>query len=91
MIDIHNFKIGKWVVRGHYKKHTCFKPDQVIEKGYYLNNRKEGEWIEYYCNGKMRNKLTYKNNILEGPATLYDTDGSVLKEGAFQNNKWVNQ
>jgi antitoxin component YwqK of YwqJK toxin-antitoxin module len=38
----------------------------------------------------MRNKLTYKNGVLEGPATLFNTDGSVLKEGAFQNNKWVN-
>jgi antitoxin component YwqK of YwqJK toxin-antitoxin module len=91
MLDIHNYKIGKWIVRGHNKHPACKNPTRVIEMGYYVNNRKEGEWIEYYCNGKMRNKLTYKNGVLEGPATLFNTDGSVLKEGAFQNNKWVHQ
>jgi len=92
-IDIHNQKQGKWEIRGiHILKqgHTRYKPDQKIEEGMYLNNRKEWIWIEYYPNGKRRNLLTYKHGILDGHAVFYNTDGKILKEGKFKGNKWVN-
>ena len=89
MIDIHNYKTGKWVVRGHHKKHTCFKREQIIEEGNYVNNRKDGVWTEYNCNSNVRSKLTYVNGVLDGNAVFYDEKGKVIKEGAFKNNKWV--
>jgi antitoxin component YwqK of YwqJK toxin-antitoxin module len=95
-IDIKNQKQGKWVIRGkHYyygqkkESYKGFQSEQIIETGMYNNNRKEGVWEEYYKNGKMRNKLTYVNGVLEGPATFYNIDGKVLKEGNFKANKWV--
>jgi antitoxin component YwqK of YwqJK toxin-antitoxin module len=94
-------KEGKWVIKGkhqHYYKgryafpkrfYEGFQPEQTIETGMYKNNRKEGVWEEYYKNGELRNKLTYLNGVLEGPAVFYNTDGKVLKEGNFKGNKWV--
>lgn len=92
-IDRRNQKQGKWIIKGRHdlKKIKAGYPlDQTIETGMYLNNRKEGVWMEYYKNGKERSKLTYVNGVLDGDATFYNTDGKILKEGKFKGNKWVN-
>lgn len=89
ILDRNNFKTGWWVIRGKNKPKTCYHMDQKIEEGNYVNNRKDGVWIEYYCNSNMRSKLTYINGVLNGYAVFYDEKGHVLKEGAFKNNKWV--
>ncbi len=95
MIDKKGYKKGKWVIKGmHYftgrtKTISGYRPDQTVETGIYNNNRKEGIWEEYYSNGKMRSTLTYVNGVLEGPATFYNSDGKVMKEGSFKGNKWV--
>jgi hypothetical protein len=88
-IDSRNQKQGKWLLRGKHKPGSVFGPEQKIETGNYLNNRKEGVWIEFYPNGKMRNKLTYVNGTLEGPAVFYDQAEKILKEGKFKANKWI--
>jgi antitoxin component YwqK of YwqJK toxin-antitoxin module len=88
-IDIKNHKVGKWVIMGKHKPGSGYSSERIIETGNYINNRKEGLWIEYYKNGKMRNKLTYVNGTLNGPATFYDAQEKVLKEGTFKDNKWV--
>lgn len=93
-IDRHNQKQGKWIIQGTHdikKIKAGYQPYQTIEKGMYLNNRKEGVWIEYYKNGKERSKLTYVNGVLEGDAAFYNTDGTILKQGEFKGNKWVNK
>jgi antitoxin component YwqK of YwqJK toxin-antitoxin module len=87
--DINNYKVGKWVLKGMHKTGSGYSPQQIIETGNYVNNRKDGVWIEYYKNGKMRNKLTYVNGTLNGRAVFYDEKEKILKEGAFKNNKWV--
>ena len=83
-MDHRGYKQGKWLLRNPgYGSLT-------LEKGYYLNNRKEGVWEQYCKNGKLRNKVTYVNGMLEGAAAFYNTDGKVLKEGKFKANKWIN-
>jgi len=88
-IDANDQKQGKWLIRGQDKPRSCFESRQVVETGQYSNNRKTGLWLEYYCNGKIRNKLTYVNGVLEGYAIFYEKNGSVLKEGSFKENHWV--
>ena len=34
----------------------CSSIKQKIEEGKYADNRKTGQWIEYYCNSNMKNK-----------------------------------
>lgn len=95
-ISRNGLKEGKWVIKGkHYGYGTIkdayrgFQAEQIIETGMYVNNRREGEWIEFHITGKMRSKLTYVNGALDGPATFYDEKGNVLKAGSFKENKWV--
>ena len=90
-IDKQNQKQGKWIIRSRDKRETCFSPQQISESGQYINNRKNGLWIEYYCDSKIRNKLTYVNGVLEGYAVFYNTDEKILKEGYFKNNKWISE
>ena len=92
-IDMHNQRVGKWVIRGKHqltKIKGGYQSESKIEEGMYINNRKNGLWIEYYRNGKERSKLTYVNGVLDGDAIFYNTDGKILKEGKFKGNKWVN-
>jgi len=88
-IDLAGKKQGKWIVRGKHKPGTCYAPDAKVEEGKYENNRKAGQWIEYYCNGNMKNKLTFVNGRPDGYAIMYHENGKISEEGNWKVNKWV--
>lgn len=88
-IDLAGKKQGKWVLRGKHKPGTCFTPEAKMEEGKYADNRKTGPWIEYYCNGNMKNKLTFVNGRPDGYAIMYHDNGKISEEGNWKINKWV--
>ena len=88
-IDIAGKKQAKWILRGKHKPGTCYQPDQKIEEGKYTDNRKTGSWIEYFCNGNMKNKLTFVNGRPDGYAIMYHENGKISEEGNWKVNKWV--
>ena len=88
-IDIAGKKQGKWILRGKHKPGTCFTAEQKIEEGKYADNRKTGAWIEYFCNGNMKNKLTFVNGRPDGYAIMYHENGKISEEGNWKINKWV--
>ncbi len=88
-IDVTGKKQGKWVVRGKHKPGSCYAMDAKVEEGKYENNRKTGIWIEYYCNGNMKNKLTFVNGRPDGYAIMYHENGKISEEGNWKVNKWV--
>ncbi len=88
-IDITGKKQGKWIVRGKDKPGTCYPPEGKVEEGLYENNRKKGIWIEYFCNGNMKNKLTFVNGRPDGYAIMYHENGKISEEGNWKANKWV--
>ena len=89
VIDALGKKQGKWIVKGKHKPGTCFAPDQKIEEGKYTDNRKIGKWIEYYCNGNMKNQLTFQNGRPDGYAIMYHESGKISEEGNWKNNRWT--
>lgn len=90
-IDANNKKQGYWIILGKNKPGTCFLAEQKIEEGKYLNNRKSGVWTEYYCNGKMKNELTFIDGRPNGPAKMYYENGQLKEEGVWEINKWVGE
>jgi antitoxin component YwqK of YwqJK toxin-antitoxin module len=88
-IDVAGKKQGKWILKGKHKPGTCYQPEQKIEEGKYADNRKTGPWIEYYCNGNMKNKLTFVNGRPDGYAIMYHDNGKISEEGNWKINKWV--
>lgn len=88
-IDFDGRKQGKWILLGKHKSGTCYKIDQEVEKGNYLDNKKVGVWVEFYCNGNMKDKLTFNNGRPEGYAIMYHENGKISEEGNWKINKWV--
>jgi len=89
LIDVLGKKQGKWIVRGKHKPGSCFAPDQKVEEGKYTDNRKIGKWLEYYCNGNMKNQLTFQNGRPDGYAVMYHENGKISEEGNWKNNRWT--
>lgn len=88
-IDIEGKKQGKWVLFGKHKPGTCYQPEQKAEEGKYADNRKAGIWVEFFCNGNMKNKLTFTNGRPDGYAIMFHENGKISEEGNWKNNRWV--
>src|SRR5690606_15859967 len=88
-IDAEGKKQGKWIFYGKHKSEGCYKAEQKAEEGKYEDNKKIGIWIEYYCNGNMKNKLTFVNGRPDGYAVTYHENGKISEEGIWKNNRWT--
>lgn len=42
-----------------------------------------GEWKYYYSNGQVREKITYQNNVEDGPFVEYYENGKIKTEGTY--------
>lgn len=87
--DVGGKKQGKWILFGKHKPNTCFSSNQKAEEGLYKENRKTGIWMEYYCNGNPKNKITFANGRPDGYAVIYYENGKVQEEGQWKNNRWI--
>jgi len=87
--DIEGKKHGKWILFGKAKPNTCYMEDQKIEEGVYKANKKVGIWVEYYCNGNLKNKLNFFNGRPEGYVIMYFENGKISEEGDWKVNRWA--
>lgn len=87
--DVAGKKQGKWILFGKHKPNTCYAPTQKAEEGAYKENRKTGIWMEYFCNGNPKNKITFVNGRPDGYAIVYYENGKIQEEGQWKNNRWV--
>ncbi len=93
-ISTDGLKQGKWIYFGKDKKeetYSKFKKNQIIEEGFYLDNKKKGLWKYYYENGNTKSEITYLNDRPKGVVKLYNTDGKLKEGGTFENNDWVGE
>jgi antitoxin component YwqK of YwqJK toxin-antitoxin module len=90
-VDGNNLKQGHWIYYNDVKKLPDYRPDQKVEEGDYVDNRKNGTWVTYYSNDKVKHELTYQNNRPNGFATFYYKNGNKSEEGIWKNNKWVGE
>ena len=65
----------------------------IAEKALYKNDKKEGEWIQYYASGKMFLKATYTGGLLNGNFEVWYENGFPEIRGSYKNNlregKWI--
>ncbi len=68
----------------HGKKEGAYKEyddDGLAVSGTYVNGKKQGEFIEYYCGGvKVHTIEHYINDKLFGDSKEYDEDGKLIKQ-----------
>ena len=88
-VDVVGRKQGKWILYGKHKQNNCYAPTQKVEEGLYKENRKVGTWMEYFCNGNTKTKVTFVNGRPDGYAIMYYENGKVQEEGQWKNNPWV--
>jgi antitoxin component YwqK of YwqJK toxin-antitoxin module len=88
-VDAAGKKQGKWIVLGQSRPGECYQADQKVEEGRYTDNKKTGVWFEYYCNGKVKGRITFANGRPNGPVKLFHDNGKISEEGIWQNNRWV--
>lgn len=89
LIDSIGKKQGHWTLLGKHKPGTCYPANQIIETGFYKDNKKNGIWKEFFCNGNLKNTLTFESGRPSGPATMYYENGKINETGLFKNNRWI--
>ena len=63
--------------------------DGKIERAYSVdeNGNKQGPYEEYWLNGRLKVKCTYKDDKKDGPYEMYCYDGQLLIKCTFKDDK----
>jgi antitoxin component YwqK of YwqJK toxin-antitoxin module len=88
-VDANGLKQGHWIILNKTAKLPGYTDDQKVEEGKFQDSKKQGIWEQYYPNGFVKNKLTYKDNLPNGYAIMYNDSGKISEEGLWQNHRWV--
>ncbi len=56
-----------------------------------VQNKKEGEAIEFYENGKIKERIHYKNNKKEGYSIEYDKEGIIITLKVYRKGNLVDR
>ena len=52
------------------------------EKGRFVNDKRDGEYIAYYKNGRTREKATFRNGKPEGKFLSFDIDDPANRDNS---------
>ena len=59
-----------------------------MEEGGFVNGRKEGQWVNYFEDGKApKLKGSYSNNRPDGEFIRYYKNGKIKEKGSFSKSK----
>ncbi|MCB0397898.1 MAG: toxin-antitoxin system YwqK family antitoxin [Flavobacteriales bacterium] len=87
-VDANQLKQGHWIYQGKDKPEWKCEAESKVEEGQYADSRKEDIWKQYYCNGVVKNEITYDNDKPLGYAKFYYKTGKMSEEGFWKNQKW---
>lgn len=79
LYDVSGGKKGKW-------KYFTNNGIQYNE-GEYIDNKAEGNHIEFYKNGVKKSITPYKNDIIEGYYTAYHLNGNLKVQGWYKKGE----
>jgi len=81
---------GYWIIYGEDEPHKGYPAEGKISEGTYLNDRKHGEWVMYYDDGKtIRVKGSFKHNRPNGVFEKYYEDGTLKERGTFKKVRYT--
>ena len=67
--------------------YTSFsKAGKMVEKGRYINNKKNGTWLRYEVSGRVTDSAYYKNGIMIGLAMSWHKNGAIRDSMLFDDN-----
>lgn len=82
-MDASGKRFGYWAIRDKATNAI------VVEKGYYINNQKEGVWQGFYPSGTIKHAITFQKGKAKGAAVFYYDNGSKWEEGIWDVDKWI--
>tara|TARA_R110002050_G_scaffold204522_4_gene340197 strand:+ start:124593 stop:126782 length:2190 start_codon:yes stop_codon:yes gene_type:complete len=62
-------------------------PIRTYQKGYYIKDKSEGEWIEYINDGRILKTMNYKNDEFDGDYIEYNENEKQNSFKKFNNGK----
>lgn len=86
-IDKNGLKQGFWVIYEKEKK----EKGQIIEEGFYSDNKKTGDWKHFHNSGKIKSELHFVKGQINGKAKFYNKEGRLTEEGFFVDNNFVGE
>jgi len=72
-------KTGLWIFIGD--------GGYLSQKGYYKNDKAEGEWMAYWPDGTIKNSLNFKNDEMEGSVKTFYPNGAPQKNYTVKSGK----
>ncbi len=92
-IDAQGRKQGHWIYYGKDRPESGIPPNGKVEEGYYIDDRKEGEWIRYKEDGVTpKMKGIYENNRPKTNCTFNRDkypNGQPRRVGTFEKNMYI--
>ena len=61
-IDSDGKRQGHWIITDKMRHLPGYDSNAKVEEGYYRDNMKEGQWIEYNADGSVKSTINYKDN-----------------------------
>jgi antitoxin component YwqK of YwqJK toxin-antitoxin module len=90
-------EFSKWASNGNLMEYcridsVFFRLDSVtggvLEKGLIDEFRnKQGNWAYFYDSGRLKSLISYSNNLADGYAVTFTSDGLMETEGFYHNGK----
>lgn len=90
--DLNNQKQGRWIYFGKDRKEIQnreHKENQIVEEGFYRDNKPIGTWKTYHSNSKIKSEIIYKENESSPHAKFYHFDGYLIAEGNTKNREFI--
>lgn len=86
--DANGWKQGFWLVSAEMLESSSCSAGQKVEEGRYRDNRKVGTWKYYYCSGRIKSEMTYREDKSAYCKNYYE-NGILMEEGVWKNGDWV--
>jgi len=78
--------------QGYWKNYSEIDGKHILlSEGRYLNNKKTGNWTEYFANGNVKSHREYQEGKTNGKFISFHPNGSISESGTIKNNKWVGE
>ena len=87
--DANRLKQGYWIYRGKHIQVECFKPEQIVKEGYFKDDRRNGEWKEFFCNGNLKQIGAWNMGVPKGSFKIYHENGKLKEAGESTGQKLV--
>lgn len=90
-VPVGKFVYYNWITPENNNRNDGFEingKERYIELiGAYRNGRRDGRWISFYPDGKMKQIITFAQGIIHGSYKAFDSRGEEQLSGIYTNGK----